>query len=261
MRNPRWIVVALDYNVPYPKMRQAIQTVVRHSGKKGRWERRPGLEIAHIGRKGERRVVLARAKRMMVVLPVEAEDQIDNVKSPKFRFKKSTGAGIVMHVITPWRAFMGSKFRMPKTIKWMRVRFRLKGGDFEVEVEGQDESEEAAREHLKLLREEVDNLPKLGPLRAFGDPTWERKGDRIIARADVSSFQLRLILGFAKTYVDKIAKRAAKRKNKKMGKGKAKAGRHRGRLKLKHKGGSRPRPPSAGSSPKPPPKGSKTKNP
>ncbi|MBW2453921.1 MAG: hypothetical protein JRI68_05405 [Deltaproteobacteria bacterium] len=237
MRNPRWIVVALDYNVPHPKMRQAIDLVVRKSGKKGRWERRPGLEIAVIGKNAERRAVLSQKKRMMVVLPAEAADQIDNIQSPKFKFKKSTGAGIVIHVITPWRAFVGSKVRMPKSIKWMRVRFRFKGADFEVEAEGQDESEEAAREHLKLLRAEVDSLPKLGPLRAFGEPTWEQKGDRIIARADVSSFQLRLILVGAKSYVDDIAKRAAKRKKRKnKGKGKVKAKKKGRRLRLKTKG-------------------------
>ncbi len=232
MRNPRWIVVALDYNVPHHKMRQAIDSVVRKSGAKGRWERRSGLEIAVIGKDAERRAVLSRAKRMMVVVPVEAEDQIDHIKSPKFKFKKSTGAGIVMHVITPWRAFMGSKVRMPKSIKWMRVRFRLKGSDFEVEAEGQDESAEAATKHLKVLREEVDSLPKLGPLRAFGEPSWEVKGDRIIARADVSSFQLRLILTGAKSYVDDIAKRAAKREKRKS-KGKAK--KKGARLRLKNK--------------------------
>ncbi|HZO16396.1 MAG TPA: hypothetical protein VFB62_24145, partial [Polyangiaceae bacterium] len=200
LRNPRWIVVAIEHNVPAARMRQAVERVVSKS-KQGKWLEGHDLPVAQIGNEGERRVVLNPDKRLLVVLPVEAENQIANIKSSP-GFAKSGSDGMLVKVLTPWRAFKSGPFKMPQSIKWMKIRFRLVGtDDFEVEIEAEDESAEAAGKNVRDLERQIEALrpiPGLSLLKrdaAFiGRPKWEVDGTRIRAKAPASRDQIKRIM-------------------------------------------------------------------
>jgi hypothetical protein len=199
LRNPQWIWAAVEYNVSSQRMRQAVDQVVRQSPE-GKWEDEEGMPVAAIGPNGERRVVLLSDRRLLVVLPAEEADRIHGLKDLK-PFKKSGRVGIGVFVITPWRAFKSPPFVMPKSIKWMRIRFTLEGAeDFNVELEVEDESEDAARKHGADLERQIEALRPVPGISLFvkkefiGKPSWEIDGKRIRMRAPASKEQVRRIM-------------------------------------------------------------------
>jgi hypothetical protein len=210
MRDPRWIWIALDYNIANDKMQRSIGEVVKKSAPGGKWLRPvEGMRVAAVGNKAERRVVMMPDKRMLAILPADAEDQIPRLKSPKFKMPPSTGAGIALFVITPGRAFARSGFDMPASVKWLKLAFTpTEGGDFEVVVEGEDASEKDAEKTLDIVRKQIDGRPDI--VLALGKPSWERDGATIRGRVSISSFRLRLIMGYASSFIKETAERAAK---------------------------------------------------
>jgi hypothetical protein len=214
MRDPRWIVATIDYNISSPKMKATIDGMVGKA-KGGRWLDDQDVPVAAVA--GDRRVVLLEEKRLVVILPASAEDQIPKLKDSK-TFKKSGAIGIALHVITPHRAFKG--FPMPTSVAWMRLRFTLAGAeDFQVEIEAQDESPEAARRHAAELERRIESLRPVPGISLFvdkhfiGKPVWEVDGDRFRARAPVSREQVRRIMRLIKEVVlpPLIARREAKK--------------------------------------------------
>lgn len=220
LRDPRWIVATIEYNVASPRIRAAIDQVV-HKSPEGKWLPDMDFPVASIGDNGERRVALLTDKHLLVVLPADAENQIPRLKDLK-PFRKSGRTGIGVFVITPWRAFKTGPFTMSKSIKWMRIRFTLEGTeDFNVEVEAEDESAEAAHKHASELEEQLEAVRPIPGISLFvkkefiGKPTWTVDGQRIRMKAPASKDQIRRIMRLIKEVVlpPLIAKRNKKAKS------------------------------------------------
>jgi hypothetical protein len=224
LRKPRWIVVAADYNVGSERMKNAVDAVVKKSGPAGKWHPEYDMPVASIGAKAERRVVLLVDKRLMYILPDNAEGQIDKLKGAK-PFGKSDVA-ISIFVITPWRAVKGVGIKFPESIAWMKLNLVLTpDGGFQVMVEGKDATADEAERHAKELEKQIEAvrvipLPFIRDIEHIGKPTWTVEGDIIRATAPVSAAQVRKILLIIKDVVlppliDKARKKKAAAANKK----------------------------------------------
>jgi hypothetical protein len=202
LRDSRKAVAVMDYNVAETEIRKAIDAIVARSNPKGEWLKDTPIPAARAtAHKGERIFAYVPGRRLLVVLPPEAKGQLKAFKSNK-GFNKASASGIMIHMVTPSRAFRGLPIEIPESFKWMRLNvIPGKDGGAEVVIEMQDESPEAAVEHGGKLSDTIERfrlIDVLGLTKAeiIGRPEFTIEGAIIRARAPVSKKQLRLIMSF-----------------------------------------------------------------
>lgn len=192
MRDPKDIIVTADFNFSEARMRNAIDAVVRRSKPEGRWLPHKDMPMAIIGSDGGRRAVIVPERKLLVVLPKQAEDRVELLREVK-PFRKSTRAVIILYAVNPWRAFIGSPVDMPKRIKYLRLQLRiLENDEYALEIDFKDVSAEAAEEDAEVIRRALAKfrVPLVG-YYFFGDPKFEVDGDTIRASAPVTEAHLR----------------------------------------------------------------------
>jgi hypothetical protein len=218
MRDPQWIVVTVQYNLPSDRMKKAVDEIVARTKRGSQWLEGYDVPVAVLGGKPKRFVVLVPDKRLLVVLPEEAEKLISRVAGLP-GFAKSPGAGIVVDMIEPYKAFQAAPFQFPRSIGRMRLHFTLAGSeDYVVAAEAWDASPAEASEHAIFLKQRIDafeiDLGAVGRLlgtdkiRAVGDTSFDARGSKIHARAAVSHKQLKRIIGFIQSWLDARAEDA-----------------------------------------------------
>lgn len=220
-RNPTHIVAVLDYTVSTAKMRQALNAIMARSKPPGQWLDGFKIPVASLGNKGYRRAALLADKKLLVLMPADAEEQIDGLAAIK-PFKPSTDQSIVLFLVTPWRAFRGTGFEVPKRIAWMRLAMVAvdtpKGpgaGGYTLTIEAEDESPEAAAEDARKLAAGIEEIRTvdLGVWRTevIGKPTFSSDGNKIRATAAVSVEQVERIIKLIKGWMKERVKDEAKK--------------------------------------------------
>jgi hypothetical protein len=231
MRDARLIEVTADYRMPHARVRAAIERVMRRSDPPGEWLSHPDLMVGTLGDKGHRRVVLLPEKRMIVVLPAQAQDQIPRLKERR-PFDRQREVAIALKILTPWRVFIGTKYALTKSLAWLRLQLRPgKGSEHEVVMDLEDESEEVAHKTAEKLRADLELLRAV-PLSAeqagaaglglifkgigersrnFGDPVFAVSGKLIRIRTSITDAQLRRIIEFALHKFDALEEKRKQR--------------------------------------------------
>ena len=236
-QNADKLVAVVHYNIPAFKVKEAIDVQVKRAGKHGKWLDGHPMPVAVIGEAGYRRAVILPNRQLLVVLPDELEEQIPQLtKLPPF--EKSGAEGIIVELVTPSHAFTRASIPFPESISRMRLHFTLQGErDYHVTVEAWDASPDQARENASKLEAQLDaakiDLPGAvssffgkKEMRGIGKTTWETRGNKIYARANVSHQQPSRIIGFSRSrgdarqeHADELAKQAREAKAKEAGKG------------------------------------------
>jgi hypothetical protein len=157
-RNFRKVVAVMDYNVSSKRVREAMAVVVQRSA--GTWVEPspfPAARITPAFDHGARILAHVPQRRLLVLLPEDAEDQLSKLKSMK-GFAKSP-VGILVSIVTPARAFRGLPFTLPSSLKVLRLSVTPKPeGAAEVSLELLDGSPEEARVHAPELTRAVDAI-------------------------------------------------------------------------------------------------------
>lgn len=213
-RDSRKVVAVMDFNVPEPKIRAAIETIVKRSDPPGRWlEDAPVPAAIAKADKGERIFALVPGKRILVVLPADAKGELAKVKSTK-GFNKSSGVGIALSMVTPHRAFKGLPFEIPDTFKWMRLSVTpTDDGGADVLLEAQDKDADLAQKHAGDLGPIVEGfrkveIPFLGRFEVLGPTPFVAEGDLVRATTHVTNKQLKYIMSAVEQQLAKQAKAA-----------------------------------------------------
>ncbi|MDI1479013.1 hypothetical protein [Polyangium sp. y55x31] len=213
-RDSRKVVAVMDFNVPEPKIRAAIETIVKRSDPPGRWlEDAPVPAAIAKADKGERIFALVPGKRILVVLPADAKGELAKVKSTK-GFNKSSGVGIALSIVTPHRAFKGLPFEIPDTFKWMRLSVTpTDDGGADVLLEAQDKDAALAQKHAGELGPIVEGfrkveIPFLGRFEVLGPTPFVAEGDLVRATTHVTNKQLKYIMSAVEQQLAKQAKAA-----------------------------------------------------
>jgi hypothetical protein len=207
LRDSRKIVAVMDFNVPEPKIRDSIDAILKRSSPPGRWlEGTPVPAALAKADNGERIFAMSPGKRLLVVIPAEAKDDLAKVKSLK-PFNKSSGVGIALSMATPHRAFKGLPFEIPDTFKWMRLSVTpTDDGGADVLLEALDDTPDHAREHAEKLGNVIEPLRKelnsgISVLAVLGmgpEPvapiTFSTEGSLVRSKLHVTNKQLRLIM-------------------------------------------------------------------
>lgn len=191
------LVAVMDFNVPEPQIRAAVDIMIQQAH--GEWLEDSPVPAAHARVLGSDRIfALVPGKKLLVLLPQEAEDQLAGLKKTQ-GFRNST-VGIVVSMLTPARPFR-QIFPIPATVKWMRVAVTPTGdGGADVAVEGGDKSPEDAEKHAAELTKAFDQVRTIDMvftrIDVLDHADFTAVGDVIKAQVHVTSRQLKLILGF-----------------------------------------------------------------
>lgn len=191
------LVAVMDFNVPEPQIRAAVDMVIQRAH--GEWlEDSPVPAARATVAAGDRIFALVPGKKLVVVLPQEAEDQLAGLK--KTQGFRNGAVGIVVSMLTPARPFR-QIFPIPATVKWMRVAVTPTGdGGADVAVEGGDKSPEDAEKHAAELTKALDQVRTIDMvftrIDVLDHAEFTAAGDVIKAQLHVTSRQLKLILGF-----------------------------------------------------------------
>ncbi len=214
LRRSRDVVVWMQYRVPEAEMKAALDALVKRT-KGGKWlEDAPVPAAIAMAHDYKRIFALVPGKRLLVILPLSAKDQLAKVKSVR-PFNGTSKAGIVISLATPRNAFADylDVVDVPATYKWLRmVVTPLATGGADVALEIGDASAEAAAKDGPALEKQLAQVRTLAKLATVigADvlPPMSVQVDKDILRvnATVSQKGLNHILNLARTH---FAKRAA----------------------------------------------------
>jgi hypothetical protein len=202
------MVAVMDFNVPEPQIRAAVDLVIQRTG--GEWLDDTPIPAAHAKiLAGDRLFALVPGKKLLVVLPLDAKDQLAGFKQNK-GFRNGT-VGIVISLLTPARPFK-SIFPLPETLKWLRVAVTpTADGGADVAVEVGDSSAEDAAKHAVEITKALDQVRTIDMMITRIDvidhTEFTADADVMKARVHVTTRQLKLIMGFVE---QRLKEQAAK---------------------------------------------------
>lgn len=212
LRDSRKVVVVLDMSVSEQKTRETVNGIIKRSNPPGKWlEGTPVPAATGQAAGGERIFAMVPGKRMIVVLPADAKDQLPKVKAIK-PFDKSSKVGIALYMVSPANAFRGLPFAIPNTLKWMRINvIPTADSGVDVVLEAQDKDEALAREHavqLEAIIEANRKDPVLHIYEILPHTPFVTVGSLIRAETHVSREKLVFIMGMAKNFIKQQGQQA-----------------------------------------------------
>lgn len=224
LRDSSNVVAVLRHNSP-GKVKSAVEALVQREPK-GEWLDTKVPAARARADRAERVFVLASPRIVIVTPPSAAAHAIKVGPSIKFGNPKGSEA-LTTYVVTPWRAFIGIPFGIPKSIKWVRMRIiPTPDGGATAEIVAEDESEEIAAKNAAELTKDINALTQVntGALGAiFGIKTFKviepvsfsAKGSQIHGTVRATPAQLGAVLeAVAKLAKDIAAQNARKARQK-----------------------------------------------
>jgi len=150
----------LKVNVPDDRMHRAIDALVQRD-QSGGWLD-AGVPAAHAKADRADRVFVMPAPHIVVIAPPSAEKHALSL-GPSLRFPNPKGKeALTTYVITPWRAFRGIPFKVPESIKWVRMKVvATSAGGAEADLVAEDESPESAARNAKQIGEALNAITQI----------------------------------------------------------------------------------------------------
>jgi hypothetical protein len=192
------VVAVMDFNVPEAKIKAAVDAIVNNVN--GEWLDDTPVPTAHakVGG-GDRLFAMVPSKRLLVVLPFEAKDQLEGLKKSK-GFPNSK-VGIAISMVSPARPFKGL-FALPDTLKWLRLAVMpTADGGADVAIEGGDASEKDAQKHAPEITKAFDQVRVVSlvitTLELVDHIDFVAEGASIKGQVHVSDAQLKRVVGMA----------------------------------------------------------------
>jgi hypothetical protein len=192
------VVAVMDFNVPEARVKSAVDLIVNNVN--GTWldDTPVPTARANVGG-GDRLFALVPGKKLLVVLPFEAKDQLEGLKKSK-GFPNSR-VGIAISMVSPARPFKGL-FALPDTLKWLRVAVTpTADGGADVALEGGDASEKDAQKHAPEITKAFDQVRVVSlvitTLELVDHAEFVAEGSSIKAQVHVSDTQLKRVVGMA----------------------------------------------------------------
>jgi hypothetical protein len=192
------LVAVVDYNVAPDVAREAIDRVLHRTG--GVWIDDAHVPAARARVGGAMRVLaLLPERRLLVILPADAADQLDHLQ--RGRGFRSSAEGAVVSMLTPSRPFRGF-FPLPETLKWLRLALTpTADGGADLALEAGDRSHDEAEAHAEQLTREIEARRKvdvlgLASVEIIEPVVFAAEGDVIRGRAHVSAQKLGMIMAF-----------------------------------------------------------------
>lgn len=160
LRNSSEVVAVVRVNVPHDRLHKAVDALVQRDGQ-GSWLD-AGVPAARTQADRAERLLVLPAPQILVVAPPSAEKHALSLGANlKFPNPKGNEA-LTTYVVTPWRAFVGIPFEIPKSLKWVRMKIvATSDGGATAELVAEDESAESAAKHAEELTASINKVTQL----------------------------------------------------------------------------------------------------
>lgn len=197
------MVAILATAAPAEQIHEAVDQVVHRAN--GVWLEDAPVTAARAKVGGAPRLfALLPQKKLMVILPGDAMDQLERLKKAKpFR---NSAEGLVVSLLTPARPF-GAFFPLPQSLKWMRIAvIPTADGGVDLAIDAGDQSWQDAERHAEQMTRDLERRRKVDVLGLTSveilDPvTFESSGETIRARTHVSRGKLGQIMAYVEGMV------------------------------------------------------------
>ncbi len=213
LRKSSEVVAVLRVNVANDKLRAAVDALVKRDGQ---WLD-AGVPAARMQADRAERVIVLPAPQIVVVAPPSAEKHALSL-GPGLKFPNPKGnEAMTTFVVTPWRAFVGIPFEIPKSIKWVRMKITATSdGGAVAEIVAEDESAESASKHAEELASGIDKVthPKVFGFQvvALLEPVkFNAVGSEIHGTVVATPKQLSRLLEAVATYAKQLAEEAERK--------------------------------------------------
>jgi hypothetical protein len=160
LRDSSEVVAVLRHNASPPKLRAALDALVKRDPQ-GSWVDGP-IPVARARADRAERVFVIASPRILVVTPASAAENAVK-QAPGLRFPEPKGTeALTTYLVTPWRAFIGVPFEVPKSIAWVRMRITpTSDGGASAELVAKDASAEQAQKNAKKLSDDINRVTQL----------------------------------------------------------------------------------------------------
>ncbi|MEZ4223723.1 MAG: hypothetical protein R3B13_22435 [Polyangiaceae bacterium] len=227
LKDSSQVVVVLKVKADAAQMRQAVDALVRRDPE-GKWLDGDVPAARAKADRAERVFVLPKPGIVIVTPPSAAEHAIKVGKDLRFPNPKGKEA-LTTYVITPWRAFVGIPFEVPKSIKWVRMSVvATEDGGAYAQLIAEDESAASAKKNAALLTERLNTVTRIDLTKRggafgkaarflFGDEvrllepvSFEASGKEIRGKVVATPKQLGTLLEAISGYAEQLAKQNKK---------------------------------------------------
>ncbi len=156
LKDSSQVAAFLQHHVKTPTMRGAIDRIVKKSGSQSAWLKGTKYPAARAFADRAQRSFVMYPGQVVAVVPPGAEK--DALSLPSFKLPAAQGDELASaYVKTPWRALLGTKFELSKTIRSATIKILPdEDGGARVEAILDDESSEAAERDAKQIKRVVD---------------------------------------------------------------------------------------------------------
>jgi hypothetical protein len=201
LRDSSNVVAVLRYNVSRARMHAALEALVQRDTRHGAWLD-AGAPAARASADRAERVFVMPAPHIVVVAPLSAAQSAMSLHGPLHFPPPHGNEALVAFVRTPWRAFIGIPFNVPKSIRWVRLGIApTPAGGAVASLVAEDASAKAARADAESLTDAINaltqvNLGFVGALFgarhiSFIQPVnFQAQGNEIVGTITASEKQL-----------------------------------------------------------------------
>lgn len=214
LRDSSAVVAVLRYNTSETKVRAAIGALVDRD-KRGGWLD-AGVPAARASADRAERVFVLPAPHIIVVAPQSAaKAALALPRSTRFPSPKGNEV-LTAYVRTPWRAFIGIPFDIPKTIKWVRLSIApTPSGGAAATIDAEDASPDAAKQDAASLTRAINAVTQVNVLfikQRFIEPVdLQADGSHIKGVVTATASQLHDAIGMVAGLAQEIAAENAER--------------------------------------------------
>ncbi len=190
LRDSSQVAAFLQHNVRAPRMRGAIDGLVKKSGSDSAWLKGTKYPAARAFADRAERSFVMYPGQVVAVVPPRVEK--DALALPGFKLPAAKGDELAsVFVKTPWRALLGTGLQLSKSIRSATIKiFPEEDGGVRIEAELDDQSSETAEQNVKQIKRDVDAVTLAS--------NWLLSGSRFAepaqARTDANKIQLTLRL-------------------------------------------------------------------
>ena len=198
LRDSSQVAAFLQHNVRAPRMRGAIDGLVKKSGPESVWLKGTKYPAARAFADRSQRSFVMYPGKVVAVVPPRVEK--DALALSNFKLPSASGDELAsVFVKTPWRALLGTGFQLSKSIRSATIKvFPDEDGGARIEAALDDESSEAAQRDVKQIKHDVDTVTLAS--------NWLLSGSRLAEPLQTSTDggKIHLVLRFSRAQAERI---------------------------------------------------------
>lgn len=206
LRDSSRVVAVLRYNVPQPRVRAAIDTLVRRSPG-GQWvPKRVPVAKAHVD--GAERYFVMPGPNILVVVPPDGLEQALKLPS-NMSFPSRGNEAVVLYLKHPANAFRDQPVKLPTSVEWMRFSMTLNpAGGADARLDAKDQDAATAAKNAPELTEAINAAMVIDLIftkqRLLSPVTFRAEGDHIRTETHVTDAQLKHLLSFLAAKIEQV---------------------------------------------------------